>query len=111
MLKRNKIDLNLIYDINPEKFIANISKFIDEVGQVDNLNLFINGMTEQPSWDLEFLKPSTAENRIKKDLFGDSEFTDKINKVCDLFREELNKRNDHNKMMLPILTTYIKKSP
>jgi elongator complex protein 1 len=111
MLKKNKIDLNLIYDINPEKFISNISKFIDEVPQIDNLNLFINGLNEQPSRDLEFIKPSTAENRIKKELFGDNEFDSKIIKVCDLFREELNKRNENNKMLLPILTTYIKKSP
>jgi len=44
MLWKNKIDLNLIIDINPEKFKQNISKFIDQIPNVDYLNLFINGL-------------------------------------------------------------------
>ena len=35
----------------------------------------------------------------------------KINKVCDKIRAELEKRNDKNKYLLPILTTYVKRQP
>jgi len=44
MLRKNKIDLNLIIDINPDKFKQNIGKFIDQVSEIDYLNLFINGL-------------------------------------------------------------------
>ena len=35
----------------------------------------------------------------------------KVNKVCDAIRKELERINDQNKYLLPILTTYIKKQP
>jgi len=74
MCKKNKIDLNLLIDVNQAKFKQNIKKFIDQIeslcpNYIDYLNLFINGLTEQPSRDLEFLRPPTTEDRIKQEVF------------------------------------------
>ena len=58
MLRQHKIDINLLYDVNPEKFLSNISKFVKEVSQVDYLNLFINSLNEDPRGkELEFMRP------------------------------------------------------
>jgi elongator complex protein 1 len=111
MLRKHKIDLNLICDVNPEKFRENISKFVSEIRQVDYLNLFINGLSEQPSKELEFLCPVSAEDRIKMDFSDVNPFADKINSICDLMRNEISSLNENNEMLLPILTTYIKKTP
>ncbi len=46
MLRQHKIDINLLYDVNPEKFMENIAKFVKEVPQVDHQNLFINSLNE-----------------------------------------------------------------
>ena len=37
--------------------------------------------------------------------------SDKVNRVCDAIKEELVKRNEGNKYLLPILTIYVKKQP
>ena len=58
MLRQHKIDINLIYDVNPEQFMANIAKFVEEVKQVDYLNLFINSLNEEERGkELEFMRP------------------------------------------------------
>jgi elongator complex protein 1 len=31
LLRQHKIDINLIYDVNPEKFIENIQEFVKQV--------------------------------------------------------------------------------
>ena len=41
----------------------------------------------------------------KKELVGT-----KVNEICDALRAELLKRNE-NRFLLPILTTYVKKTP
>ncbi len=46
MLRQHKIDINLLYDVKPEKFMENIAKFVKEVPQVDHQNLFINSLNE-----------------------------------------------------------------
>jgi elongator complex protein 1 len=58
LLRQHKIDINLIYDVNPEKFMSNIAKFVAEVKQVDYLNLFINSLNEEERGkELEFMRP------------------------------------------------------
>jgi len=58
MLRQHKIDINLLYDVNPDKFMTNISKFTKEVSQVDYLNLFINSLNEESRGkELEFMRP------------------------------------------------------
>ena len=46
LLRQHKIDINLLYDVDPEKFLENISDFVEQVKQVDFLNLFINALQE-----------------------------------------------------------------
>ena len=50
------------------------------------------------------------EERKGVDLPGRNA-TQKVNKICDALRAELEKVNDKNAYLLPILTTYIKKEP
>ena len=58
LLRNNKIDINLIYDVNPEKFLTNIEKFVKEVKQIDYLNLFINSLNDsERGKELEFMRP------------------------------------------------------
>lgn len=120
LLRQHKIDINLLYDVNPDKFLANISKFVSEVKQVDHLNLFINSLNEdERGKELEFMRPQKEEDIIRKEheefvhkeINGEeavATFT-KVNKICDSVKGELVKINADNKYLLPILTTYIKK--
>jgi elongator complex protein 1 len=58
LLRQHKIDINLIYDVNPEKFMQNIGKFVKEVKQVDYLDLFINALKDvERGKELEFMRP------------------------------------------------------
>jgi elongator complex protein 1 len=58
LLRQHKIDINLLYDVNPTRFMENIGKFVKEVAQVDYLNLFINSLNEEPRGkELEFMRP------------------------------------------------------
>lgn len=102
-LRQHKIDINLLYDVDPEKFLENISDFVEQVKQVDFLNLFINGLLEQDRGkELDFIKPATDEDRIKKEHLnfitksisgGEVTIKGKINKICEALKEELWKRN------------------
>lgn len=111
----------MIYDVNPDKFMLNISKFVDQVDKVDYLNLFINSLVnEESGTELEFMRPKDKEQEIKnahsqfmeEDIFAKGETSStKVNSICDALKQELVKRNESNEYLLPILTTYVKKQP
>jgi elongator complex protein 1 len=94
MLRKNKLDLNLIHDVNPELFVQNIHTFIAQVSKIDYLNLFITNLSD-------------IDTSAKYFLHSPRDFKGKVNQLCDLLRLHLNSTTH----LLPIMTTYCKKSP
>jgi len=67
LLRQHKLDINLIYDVNPEQFIDNISKFVAEVKQVDYLNLFVNSLVNADRGkELIFMRPQPHDDVLQK---------------------------------------------
>ena len=48
LCRQHKLDINLLYDVNPTQFLDHIDKFVKEVPNVDHLNLFINALCDEP---------------------------------------------------------------
>lgn len=42
--RKHRLDLNLLHDLDPEKFMASLESFVDQVPQVDYLNLFVSSL-------------------------------------------------------------------
>lgn len=122
LLRQHKIDINLLVDVHPEQFLANVALFLDQVHTVDHLNIFINSLVDSMrGTELNFMEPVDREQEIREEheefmktkVEGQASTGsgDKVNKVCDAIKEELVKRNEGNKYLLPILTIYVKKQP
>lgn len=102
LIRQHKLDMNLLYDVAPEQFIENISKFVNELSKnIDFLNLFINSLDNSPRGkELEFMRPQSQEDLIKLkhekfmkvQIKGDKSNTfEKVNCICDAVRAELEK--------------------
>jgi elongator complex protein 1 len=111
MLRKNKINLNLICDINYDKFTKNVDKFIQQNMRVDYLDLFIMGLSEDESKELQFLRPRSGEDIIRRQFSEISGEKQKINEICDRMRTELENIDVNKELVLPILSTYVKKNP
>ena len=42
--RKHRLDLNIIHDLDPRKFMANLESFIDQIPEMDYLNLFISSL-------------------------------------------------------------------
>lgn len=127
LLRQHKLDINLLYDVDPENFLSKIDKFVKQVKKVDYINLFVNSLNDdERSRELDFMFPIQEDELLVKQheafmktfteerkipIAGQATPTLKVNKICDALRNELQKQNLENLYLLPILTTYIKKEP
>ena len=94
MFRKHKIDLDFIYDYNPELFLSNLDLFIQEVSRVDYINLFLTNISDRDTSAL-YLKREPSSMEGKKNL------------ICDKVREKLNPETH----LLSIITSYAAKSP
>ena len=111
--RKNKINLNLIYDIDPKLFMDNLSLFINEVKKEDYLNLFLNSLIDDYCEEFKILF------NYKKSLISPNEnknktnYDTKTNKICLAIRKLLlsDKFKENNDYISTILITYIKQNP
>ena len=43
--RKHRLDLNILYDLDPAKFMANLDSLVEQVPEVDYLNLFVSSLT------------------------------------------------------------------
>lgn len=126
MMRNQKIDMNLIVDWDPERFISSgdAYKFISNVCIDDFLNLFIANLTNDdvtvfkypiPPWLLEAngfeRKPW---NEIDHGALLEKVGGNKVNLVCQTLRRAMLDKNyeeGKNQYLLPILSTFAKEDP
>ncbi|KDE09564.1 hypothetical protein MVLG_00459 [Microbotryum lychnidis-dioicae p1A1 Lamole] len=113
--RRHRIDLNILYDHNPTTFRAHLSEFVSQVKEVDYLNLFLSGLKDEDVTKTIYRslmilrpKPSTSMKAVTEE--DDGVVKGKVNEVCDLVREELEKRDVFG-YANSVLTAYVRKKP
>lgn len=98
--KKNKINLNFIYDLNPVLFMNNLNVFVSKIKKIDDINLFINSLTNEKCEEYKILF-----NENKKESNNE-----KINEICKNIRKILfDLKNDD--FISTILITFTKQTP
>ncbi|KAK5983142.1 hypothetical protein GCK32_001347 [Trichostrongylus colubriformis] len=95
-MKKHRIDMNLIVDYKPEMFIANISKLMATVKDVELICILIAALTNERSMWCD----------------GDV-ISDKVNRIAGLLIEEVLKLSDDRRveMFVVLLSALLKSSP
>ncbi|KAG6444956.1 hypothetical protein O3G_MSEX003635 [Manduca sexta] len=103
LMRKQRINLNLIYDHDPEKFITNIDVFLDSIENNSWLNLFLSDLE-----NFDVTQTMYSSNYETREV--NKEIKIKVIKICDAITEQLRKRADRAGRILPIITTYVKKN-
>lgn len=105
LLRQHKVDINMIYDVDPEQFLNNIDLFVSQVKQVDYLNLFVNSLNnDSRGRELKFMFPDKPEDQISEKHQTDTlkycvdkrvqvDAASKVNTICSALKESLSKVN------------------
>lgn len=105
LIRKQRINLNLIFDHNPELFVANVSKFIDDIKNPNWLSLFLTDLQEE---DVTSTMYSSCYSNKKTDHVVPS-YESKVEHVCELLRSHMEARPDADRLLLPVLTSLVKK--
>ncbi|KAN0060657.1 putative elongator complex protein 1 [Thecaphora frezii] len=101
--RTHRMDVNILYDHDPESFMSHIDKFVAQVADVDHLNLFLSGLRNEDVTTTLY-KPLTRSERAS------TSNESKVNRICDAMRAEL-ERVDKRRYVNSILTTHVRKVP
>ena len=109
-MRKNRLNLNFLYDYNPRAFFDHISTFIDNVRQDDDICLFLSEVDNEKNTRSEYMKYvlKQEENAV---LDASQTWYPKANLICERFRSCLQATPNPTDHINSILTTFIKQSP
>ncbi|XP_059055717.1 elongator complex protein 1 isoform X2 [Achroia grisella] len=105
LMRKQRINLNLIYDHNPEQFIKDIDVFLQSITNNSWLSLFLSDLE-----NVDVTKTMYSSSYADKMTTANYEIGNKIKKICDIIRMHLTQRSDADSKILPLLTAFVKKN-
>ena len=118
MMRKHKVDLNLIVDLNPRGFLdGGIASFVKQVDVIDYLNLFISTLQNYDVTQARFPVPTWLRDKIKQSEESQTfDFSTKVNEICRKSRSvmldfEKEGEKPGRYYLLPVLSTFAKENP
>lgn len=120
MMRTQKVDLNLIVDLDPHDFLRmeTAKEFLKQVDNTDHLNLFISTLGNYDSTHARFMIPEWLRGQ-QVEQTEPYDFSTKVNECCRTLRRAMTNKDDardevmgtKNRYLLPILSTFAKEEP
>ncbi|KAI9287321.1 IKI3 family-domain-containing protein [Umbelopsis sp. AD052] len=107
--RTNRIDLNILYDEDPQLFNDNVDTLLSQVHEVDYINLFLSNLRNEDVTVTMYPKVGTVPEASAATP-STSSLENKVNTICEKVRTVLIQR-DQKKYIQAILSTYVRSTP
>ncbi|MCJ1283838.1 hypothetical protein MMC26_003169 [Xylographa opegraphella] len=114
--RSHRVDMNILHDHDPEKFIKNVDLFVGQVGKVEHIDLFLSQLREEDVSKTIYKdtiirgKPESGMQNPRPDAGAPRDSgKPKINIICDAFLQALQPCASTN--LQNIITAHVCKSP
>lgn len=104
--RKNRIDLNILYDDGPERFMENIEAFVKQVADVDYLNLFLSNLRNEDTLVTMYRRGGQTVDQVT----AAKGIENKVNVICEAIRNVLIELGREHYMQ-SIISTYVRSSP
>jgi elongator complex protein 1 len=115
--RTQRVDMNLLYDHKPDQFLSNVGLFLDQLGDVAHIDLFLASLSEDNVAQTMYKNTKTTKEAatasssppVQENSATSSKETSKVNRICDSVLETLQGRKDTN--LQNIITANVCKIP
>lgn len=109
-MRKHRINMNILFDHNPEKFLDNLFEFVKQIDDPTLLNLFLNEMNDDDSTQTFYRDHYPQKELAKKDINSNvltAKFPEKISRLCTKLINICENLN-YKKYFLVIMTCHAK---
>ncbi|RMZ85742.1 hypothetical protein DV737_g413, partial [Chaetothyriales sp. CBS 132003] len=111
--RQHQVDLNILHDYNPDAFISNMGKFIDQVKKPARIDEFLSKLKEEDVTQTLYrdTSKSTSSNSAPPSATTSSPSPSKINRICSEFLTALSIPPLSTTYLTTLLTAHVCKRP
>ncbi|KAF2441894.1 elongator complex protein 1 [Karstenula rhodostoma CBS 690.94] len=109
--RNQRVDMNILHDHDPERFLANVEKIVTQIKRVDHIDLLLAQLRNEDVSETMYRETLKAKDLTIKHKFSSEQIESKVNRICDallLVLEQERYKNDH---LQNIITSHVCKVP
>lgn len=109
--RTQRVDMNILYDHNPEQFLSHVGLFLDQIQSVSQIDLFLSSLRAEDVTQTMYqdTKRPRTETAITPSTPAPNPTTSKVNTICDALLKALQSRKATN--LQNIITSHVCKDP
>ncbi|KAI5862367.1 IkappaB kinase complex, IKAP component [Durotheca rogersii] len=117
--RTQRVDMNILYDHNPHQFLADVGLFLDQLGDVSYIDIFLSSLRNEDVTQTMYRDTKTIqtlqqpEAHLNGVAIRDTQGTSKVNTICDAVLSHLRarKNKDHGTLQNTITANICKTPP
>ena len=104
ILRKQRINLNLMVDHDPVKFLEKIDHFVDDIQNIQWLNLFLSDLQDDDVTVTMYSSNYDRKNEAHVENFGGNKIEVICSRICEVFLAK-----GLSTFILPVITSHVKR--
>ncbi|KAH8691783.1 IKI3 family-domain-containing protein [Phaeosphaeriaceae sp. PMI808] len=109
--RNQRVDMNILHDHDPDKFLASIEKIISQVKRVEHIDLLLSQLRNEDVSETMYKETLKAKGLATKSRLSQKNIATKVNHICDAFLAVLERPQYKEEYLQTIITSHVCKVP
>ncbi|KAF2833535.1 elongator complex protein 1 [Ophiobolus disseminans] len=109
--RNQRVDMNILHDHHPERFLANVKIAINQIKRVEYIDLLLSQLRNEDVSETMYKETLKVKDLVNKSRLSQEHIETKVNRVCDAFLAVLEQPEYRDEHLQNIITSHVCKVP
>ncbi|CBX92067.1 similar to elongator complex protein 1 [Plenodomus lingam JN3] len=109
--RNQRVDMNILHDHDPERFMANIEKIVIQIKKIEHIDLLLAQLRDEDVSETMYKETLKAKELDTKSHLSQDKIANKVNRICDTFLAVLEQSQYKDVHLQNIITAHVSKVP
>ncbi|KAF1937312.1 elongator complex protein 1 [Clathrospora elynae] len=109
--RSQRVDMNILHDHDPERFLSNIEKIVSQIKRVEHIDLLLAQLRNEDVSETMYKETLKTKDLAIKARLSQDQVANKVNQICDAFLAVLEQSQYRDAHLQNIITSHISKTP
>ncbi|KAL5440412.1 hypothetical protein PMIN06_009675 [Paraphaeosphaeria minitans] len=109
--RNQRVDMNILHDHHPERFLASVEKIVTQISRVDHIDLLLAQLRNEDVSETMYRETLKAKDLETKNKLSSEQVESKVNRICDALLGVLEQERYKNDHLQNIITSHVCKVP
>ncbi|CAI6338307.1 unnamed protein product [Periconia digitata] len=109
--RNQRVDMNILHDHDPDRFMASLPKIIDQVKKIEHLDLLLSQLRNEDVSITMYKETLKTKDQMIKETHSPEHIANKVNRICDGFLAVLEEPQYKESHLQNLITAHVCKVP